>query len=534
MVEETSMKRAMFSIAPILMVIGLIGGLFSPIEIDAQGGRRPATQSQTAATPAERLNNMIVMIKCKIGDDESFGAGIIFGKRTNRLYISTANHIVRRNTDQAQNVRVQFKWLPGEWKAAELLDSTNRDLDLAVLAIDLSRENLELQALEWNQLGDPGLLKSGDSVYSVGYPNGEAWRTFETPNKIYKNTGGSIIFETTLVAPGNSGGALLNERREIVGMIREVDSSDGKAAGIQSVIETLREWNYPVDLKPSAGISKKTDAPSDRPSENAIYNFSARELSDSELAVSVDYQYLGGDSPVNRVTLNAYVPASDGKISRDFDYSAASGTVKRGGGRVTLTIKGTGTFTSTAIRISMVNESTRQGVVLQDFPYRKEWKSPTGTRDGSREGIRLLKSSFVLPDDGVSTHPRDSTDFLTGSCCRVILIINSDRTHVGKIYYWDASQAGGDPDSHVSHGYQLQLWAARDLSDPHSELVSQIYNAFVVSQEVGTEEYVQVGGLSFGLKLLAARTTFRRDVYLNSVRIQVHVLPIASNRRTRP
>lgn len=532
------MRRSMLSISSLLIVICLLGGLYRRIDgVNAQNrnssGPRP---SPTPAPAAEELNNLIVMIKSQIGDDEGIGAGIIFGKGSSRLYIATANHVVRRNTDEAKKVRVQLKWLPGEWKTAELLDSTNRDLDLAVLAIDLSRESVPADALDWNQLGDPSLLKSGDSVFSVGYPNGEAWRTFETPNKIYRKTGALIIFETTLIAPGNSGGALLNEKREIVGMIREVDSSDGKAVGIQSVIETLKEWSYPVDLKPRGSVSKATDAPLDKPSEaNAIYNFRARELSDSELEITVDYQYLGGDSPTDRVTLNAYVPEIDGKISREFDYSAASKPVKRGGGTVTLTIKGTATFRSRAIRISIVNESTRHGVIMQDFPYGKDWRLPTGTRDGSGEEIHLMKSSFVLPDDGMSSSPRD-TELLPGSCCRVVRILSSNRTTVGRIYLWDSSK-DRDPDSHVSLGYQLQLWALDDLTNPNSEFVSKYYNAFAGRTRDGTEESVELGGLRFLFKLLAARHVAQRGgsmVYLNSVRIQVEVSPIPSNQMKRP
>jgi hypothetical protein len=530
----------MLSISSLLIVICLLGGLYRRIDgVNAQNSNssRPRL-SPTPAPAAEELNKLIVMIRCQIADDDSIGAGIIFGKGASRLYIATANHVVRRNTDEAKKVRVQLKWLPGEWKTAELLDSTNRDLDLAVLAIDLSRESVPADALDWNQLGDPGLLKSGDSVFSIGYPNGEAWRIFETPNKIYKKTGASIIFETALIAPGNSGGALLNERREIVGMIREVDSSDGKAVGIQSVIETLKEWTYPVDLKlRSAGGSKTTDATLDKPSEpNAIYNFRARDVSDVELAVTVDYQHAAGESPTDRVTLGAFVVGNDGSPIRELNYSAASQAVKVGGGSATLTIRKETrkTFTSAIVRMSMVKEP-RSVLVIQDFPYSKVWGSSM-TREGDEPVLRLDKSSFMLPDDGVSTSPRD-TDLWPGACCRVVSIWSSNRTPVGRIYLWDASKASGDPDSHVSHGYQLQLWALQDLTNPNSELVSKYYNAFPERKPAGTEESVELGGLRFLFRLLTAHHVPQRGesvFYLNSVRIQVEVSPIPSNQMKRP
>jgi hypothetical protein len=63
------------------------------------------TQGQLAPLTDEDLMRQVVMIKCQVGDGESFGAGIIFGMGSNRLYIATANHVVRRDTDEAQKVR---------------------------------------------------------------------------------------------------------------------------------------------------------------------------------------------------------------------------------------------------------------------------------------------------------------------------------------------------------------------------------------------------------------------------------------------
>ena len=62
-------------------------------------------------------------------------------------------------------MRVQLKWLPGEWKTAELLDSTNRDPGFSGAGHRLKQESVPADALDWNQLGDLGLLKSGDSVF---------------------------------------------------------------------------------------------------------------------------------------------------------------------------------------------------------------------------------------------------------------------------------------------------------------------------------------------------------------------------------
>ncbi len=262
------MKPSMFT-RLILTMICILNALFTAIEVVHSQKKQPVPTKQGELAPitSEDLMRQIVMIKCQIGDGESFGAGIIFGKGSNRLYIVTANHIVRRGTDEAQKVRILLRWLPGEWKAAELLENTDRDLDLAVLAIDLSKEGVDVGALRWDQLGDVRSLKSGDSVYSLGYPKGEPWHTYVTPDRFSKNSRDSIFFESNFIGPGNSGGALLNEKREILGMITEFDVPNGSAVSIQSVLDVLKDWTYPVNLTvKSTGITATGGGPTPQPS----------------------------------------------------------------------------------------------------------------------------------------------------------------------------------------------------------------------------------------------------------------------------
>lgn len=246
------MKRSGGSIRPITIVTLFLGGLLLSVGLVEAQRRQPAPQisapGPTAEPTIEDVFNIVVMIKCQVAGDDSIGAGIIFGANTNRLYIATANHVVRRGTEEAANLRVKLRWMPGEWKAAELLDSTNRDSDLAVLAVDLDKERVNVDGLRWDQVGDPGSLKIGVSVYSIGFPHGEEWRTYVTPDRFSRNAGPMILFESSFIGPGNSGGVLLNEKREIVGLIIQFQAPDGRAVSIQNVLDILREWRYAVNL----------------------------------------------------------------------------------------------------------------------------------------------------------------------------------------------------------------------------------------------------------------------------------------------
>ena len=71
-------------------------------------------QIGTASAGPDEVKPLLVMIDGRLKEIGVFGAGIILGVRSDRLYIATANHVVRKGTHQIENLRVQLKFLPGE------------------------------------------------------------------------------------------------------------------------------------------------------------------------------------------------------------------------------------------------------------------------------------------------------------------------------------------------------------------------------------------------------------------------------------
>ena len=67
--------------------------------------------SQGESGEAEQL---VVMIRCTLDGKESIGAGIIFGAANDRLYVVTASHVVRHGAEEATDIRVELRSLPGE------------------------------------------------------------------------------------------------------------------------------------------------------------------------------------------------------------------------------------------------------------------------------------------------------------------------------------------------------------------------------------------------------------------------------------
>ena len=211
----------------------------------------PRLHAQDAATPASDETEQIVgMIRCTLDGQESIGAGILFGSANDRLYVVTANHVVRRGTTTCTDIRVELRTLPGEPVPATLTTSFDARRDVAVLSIPGAREKgIDVTRLPFDRLGDPTSLSRGDGVFALGFPQGRPWGTNVAPIPIASVSDSVLVFETSQVVPGNSGGALLDRRREIVGLVLNVQPPEATARNIAQVIELLRGWRFPVALR---------------------------------------------------------------------------------------------------------------------------------------------------------------------------------------------------------------------------------------------------------------------------------------------
>jgi S1-C subfamily serine protease len=214
----------------------------------------------------ETVKPLIVMIAGELAGSPAIGAGIIVGVGSDRLYIATANHVVRRGAQEAQKVRVRLRALPGEWIDARLLEDRDSELDLAVLSVPgVKQRGIPVDALPFGRVGDPGVLKRGDEVYHVGYANGEPWRVNVNPDRISGKVGDLLKFESSSIAPGNSGGGLFNARWQLVGMVRADQPPDGVAVSIARIRATMTGWGYPVSLSAAEVVGEVTrnlrDAP---------------------------------------------------------------------------------------------------------------------------------------------------------------------------------------------------------------------------------------------------------------------------------
>lgn len=213
------------------------------------GATHLAAQGSPQGEPSE-VEQLVVMIRCTLDGQESIGAGIIFGAANDRLYVVTANHVLRLGTTEATNIRVELRSLPGEPVLATLTTTFDAKRDLAVLSISgVKAAGIDVARIPFDRLGAPSSLARGDGVFALGYPQGRPWGSNVAPAPISSTSDSLITFETTLVSRGQSGGALLNQRREIVGLLLNVQPPEATARSITQVIALLREWRFPVALR---------------------------------------------------------------------------------------------------------------------------------------------------------------------------------------------------------------------------------------------------------------------------------------------
>ena len=208
-----------------------------------------------ATTPEEQTKYLVVMVRGKLADGETAGAGVIVGQGADRLYVATANHVVRSAAGaSATGVEVMLRWTPGEWHPATVTSDFDPQLDLAVISIPNSSSLLKQVGLPVARLAAD--VQRKQQVFSIGYAGGIPWFSRVTPDVMSEVASDALRVETGLeVQPGQSGGALVNQNAEIVGIVKHYATPVAVAIPITRAIEWLKQRNYPVFLRTAAAAT---------------------------------------------------------------------------------------------------------------------------------------------------------------------------------------------------------------------------------------------------------------------------------------
>lgn len=158
---------------------------------------------------------------------EGSGSGIIIGQSDTELLIATNNHVV----EGSDELTVYF--INNDTATAKI-KGTDSDMDLAVIAVDLSAMSSEtLGEISVATLGDSDALQVGEPAIAIGNAlgygqsvttgvisalNRQITSEDEGQNRNDDDDSTGFIQTDAAINPGNSGGALLNTRGEVIGI----------------------------------------------------------------------------------------------------------------------------------------------------------------------------------------------------------------------------------------------------------------------------------------------------------------------------
>jgi hypothetical protein len=189
------------------------------------------------------------MIKSTLDGSVAVGAGIVLGSSGQDLYLATADHLVRTREGGASEVRVQLWPLRGEWFPAVLTDLREQQLDIAILKL------MAPPGRRWQATDFPtrlavvsSALQRRDEVYPVGFPHEKAWGMPVKPDRVESVGALRIVFESSYVSAGSSGGGLLDGCGRLAGMVVTSAPPEAQAVKIDLLLDAARGWGVPIFL----------------------------------------------------------------------------------------------------------------------------------------------------------------------------------------------------------------------------------------------------------------------------------------------
>jgi putative serine protease PepD len=201
----------------------------TPITSGSAGIRREAASTALSATQVyQRDSAGVVAIKAVTSEGGDSGTGIVLN---NEGLILTNDHVVAG----ASSLTVAAKGSSSETRTATLVGEEAND-DLALIKVDPSGLGLEPLSL-----ASSSPVQVGDSVYAIGNPYGleetltrgivsALGREIAAPDGV--KISGAIQTDAAL-NPGNSGGPLLNEQGDVIGVNSQIASDAARSAGSQ-------------------------------------------------------------------------------------------------------------------------------------------------------------------------------------------------------------------------------------------------------------------------------------------------------------
>ncbi len=221
----------------------------------------------TAQEVYRRLNPAVVTVQCLSGEGVSVGTGVIFSEDG---YILTNHHVVRGGSEC-------YVTLDSGYSMDVCFVAGDEDSDLAVLKVPPG-ELMTVGALPFAAFGDSEQLVVGDTVYAIGAPrrlrgtltNGiisAIDRDIEVEGRTM-----TLLQTNAALNSGNSGGPLISERGQVVGINVAKYMSDWNrdsveglgfaipSAYLERIVNDLLKWGE-VRPEPRLGVWVQAEEP---------------------------------------------------------------------------------------------------------------------------------------------------------------------------------------------------------------------------------------------------------------------------------
>jgi hypothetical protein len=207
----------------------------------------------TAQIEHQAIERLTVMIEAATLQGVVGGAGIIIGKDSESLYIATAKHIVLIGDQPSPKINVRVRWSSSPPIPAEVTN-WHPALDLAVLKVRVAPNFIGADDLWFSSLGVPERMNETDDLNVVGWPEypDQPWQSCFEWFSFRKLGEGEIKFERGCFTNGHSGGPIVDQRWNIVGMGIRFTGDEGTALAMDRIRSAVKEIapDLPFTLTP--------------------------------------------------------------------------------------------------------------------------------------------------------------------------------------------------------------------------------------------------------------------------------------------
>lgn len=233
--KKKERSRRWISVAAAALAVGLAAGSVTAVAAEKAAAPENVEAAGSVAVVAyEAMPSLVTISTMSVQEMQSFfgtqkfeaqgaGTGVIVGENDTELLIATNNHVI----EDAQEVSVGFI---DEEVAEAKIKGTDRESDLAIVAVKLEDIPEDtMSQIKTATIGDSDALVLGEQVVAIGNALGFGQsvtsgyvsafnRELDLSDGYNDFVSSGLIQTDAAINSGNSGGALLNMKGELIGI----------------------------------------------------------------------------------------------------------------------------------------------------------------------------------------------------------------------------------------------------------------------------------------------------------------------------